>query len=426
MSKPPVLPDEIAQAIVDPYTYADVPKLDATFRWIRREMPLAVAKPNGFHPFWVVSRHADISDISRRNDEFLNGRRQAVLISSEAEALTTKATGGKSNYMFRAITRMDGPSHMAHRRLAYAWFSPAGISALSAQIRVTAAGFVDRMLAHGGECDFVSDVALRYPLHIIMGILGVPEEDEPIMLKLTQELFGNQDPEINKKEAGLNSAERLVATAAEFSRYFSRITADRRANPREDLATVIANGRVDGEYLHPLAELGYYIITATAGHDTTSHTISESAIALATHPDLWPRLRQDPGSLKGFIEESTRIASPVKHFMRTAAADSTVAGQNIAADDWLMLCYHSGNRDEAVFDDPLRFDIDRKTRQVAFGYGGHMCLGQHLARLEMQIFWEEFLKRVESMELRSAPRRVIANFVTGPKSVPVRFTARAQ
>jgi cytochrome P450 len=180
---------------------------------------------------------------------------------------------------------------------------------------------------------------------------------------------------------------------------------------------------VNGEYMNRRQLMGYYIIAATAGHDTTSNTVAAAFWALAERPDVFRQLKADPSLINGFIEEGIRWATPVKHFMRTATADTEVAGQKVAKGDWLMLSYHSANRDDAMFDRPFEFDITRKFKQqLAFGYGPHVCLGQHLARLEMRIIAEEIMSRISSLELSGVPQRTISNFVCGPKSVPVRFT----
>jgi cytochrome P450 len=171
--------------------------------------------------------------------------------------------------------------------------------------------------------------------------------------------------------------------------------------------------------------MSYYIIAATAGHDTTSSTTAGALWALGEDPGQFRRVKADPGLIPGLVEESIRWVTPVKHFMRTATADAELAGQQIAKGDWMMLCYPSGNRDEAAFDDPFKFRSDRSpNKHVAFGYGAHVCLGQHLARMEMRILWEELFARLESFELDGEPKRMVANFVCGPKSVPIRFKMR--
>jgi len=261
---------------------------------------------------------------------------------------------------------------------------------------------------------------------VIMQIMGVPESDEPRMLKLTQELFGTNDPEMNRTGTiSLSNSEvlaSLVETVQDFTNYFDAITADRRANPRDDVASVIANSQVDGHLLTERAAMGYYIIVATAGHDTTSNTTAGGLWALAENPGEFAKLKADPSLIPTYVEETIRWVTPVKHFMRSATADTEVHGQKIAKGDWLMLCYPSGNRDEEVYPDPFAFKVDRTpNKHVAFGYGAHVCLGQHLARMEMRILWEELLPRLKSVELAGTPRLTEANFVSGPKTVPIRY-----
>ncbi|MBI1404567.1 MAG: cytochrome P450 [Caulobacter sp.] len=419
------IPDEIARTIIDPFAYADGDRVDEAFTWLRREAPLAQARIDGFDPFWVVTRHADIKEVERQNDLFHNGDRSTVLTTIEGDRMVREMMGG-SPHLVRALVQMDAPDHIPYRRLTQGAFLPQNLRRLEGRIREIARGFIDRMAAQGGTCDFARDVAFLYPLHVVMELIGVPESDEPRMLKLTQELFGSADPDLSRTggrpvsdREGVDSIQSVVM---DFMTYFNAMTEDRRANPREDLASLIANGTVNGQPLGHLEAMSYYIIAATAGHDTTSSTTAGALWALAERPDQYARLQADPSLIGGLIEESIRWVTPVKHFMRTATEDAELAGQKIAKGDWMMLSYPSGNRDEAVFDDPFEFRIDRSpNRHIAFGYGAHVCLGQHLARLEMRILWEELLQRVASIELDGEPKRMAAAFVCGPKSVPVRF-----
>ena len=246
------------------------------------------------------------------------------------------------------------------------------------------------------------------------------------MMKLTQELFGAADPDANRTGSSVVDAAAGVDTVQsvvmDFMMYFNAMTEDRRARPRQDLASVIANGRIEGEPLGHLEAMSYYIIVATAGHDTTSSTMAGGLWALAEHPEQFAAVKADPSLIDGLIEESIRWVTPVKHFMRTATADAELAGRKIAKGDWLFLSYPSGNRDEAVFEDPFSFQVGRTpNKHLAFGYGAHLCLGQHLARMEMRILWEELFARLDFVELDGEPRRMTAAFVCGPKSVPIRF-----
>ncbi|HLI64797.1 MAG TPA: cytochrome P450 [Caulobacteraceae bacterium] len=415
------VPKDIAETLVDAPSYADNRIHDA-YAWLRANRPLAVARPEGYDPFWVVTRHADILEISRQNDLFHSGDRATTIVSAEGDARIRQMTGG-SPHLVRSLVQMDAPDHPKYRVLTQAWFLPQNIRKLEDRIREIARAAVDRMLATGGECDFVREIALHYPLHVIMEILGVPESDEPRMLKLTQELFGAADPELGRQEEqeSLDIAD-LPGVLADFFGYFARLSAERREHPRDDLATLIANSQIDGRPISEFEAMSYYVIVATAGHDTTSSTTAGAMQALCENPDQLAWLKEDLGRVPGLIDEAIRWATPVKTFMRSATADAEVAGQPIAKDDWLMLCYASGNRDESVFDEPFRFRADRNpNKQLAFGYGAHLCLGQHLAKMEMRILYEELLPRLASVELNGTPRMSQAVFVNGLKSLPIRF-----
>ncbi len=419
------VPPEIANAIVDPKAYADGRRVDEAFTWLRREAPLAVVEPWGFRPFWAVTRHADILAVERQNDLFHNGDTFTTLTPIETGEKVLEMTGG-SPHLVRSLVQMDNPDHFNYRRLTQAWFLPQNLRKLEGRIREIARHFVDRMADHGGRCDFARDVAFLYPLHVIMEVIGVPEADEPLMLKLTQELFGAADKELNRTGEEVTDANAGVAaiqaTVAELFAYFTALSENRLALPREDLATVLANATIEGQPLGRLEALSYYIIAATAGHDTTSSTTAGAMWAMLEAPAQLAKVKADPGLIPGMVEESIRWVTPVKHFMRSATADAEIEGTPIAKGDWMMLCYPSGNRDESVFADPFAFDVARTpNKHLAFGYGAHVCLGQHLARLEMRILWEELLPRLQSIELDGTPRNMEANFVCGPKFVPVRF-----
>ena len=420
----PAVRADLAATIIDPRAYAAGDPVDAAFRAIRAEAPLAVAQPEGYDPFWVVSRHADILAVEKQADIFHNGDRSTFLSPRESEAMVKMITGGDPN-LIRSLVSVDGQEHKDLRGIIFPAVTPRALKAMEADMRAIAREFVDHMLAFGGECDFAADVAFLFPLRVIMSVLGVPKEDEPFMLRLTQELFSSADPELNRDGREVSPAEALMslkATADELEAYFGEVTRKFRANPSDHVNSLIANATINGDYLNQRQLMGYYIIAATAGHDTTSNTTGGAMWALASDGGMFDALKADPGRINAFVEESIRWVVPVKHFMRTATADTEVAGQTIRAGDWLMLAYQSANRDEAVFDDPFRFRLDREpNRQVAFGYGPHVCLGQHLARMEMRILWEELLPRLKSIELAGTPERTISNFVCGPKHVPVRF-----
>jgi hypothetical protein len=422
-----LIPPEKALTLVTPSAYADG-TVHETYRWLRRNEPLGVAEVEGVDPFWVVTRHADILEISRQNDLFHNGDRAPVITSQAADRQVRQMMGG-SPHLLRTLIHMDAPDHPKYRALTQAWFMPPNLRGLEERIRVIARAAVERMAATGGECDFVRQVALHYPLHVIMTILGVPEQDEGRMLKLTQELFGAADPELGRNSdtdmgpTGQPEERKLdISVITDFFNYFRELSERKRAEPSDDLASVIANAKVDGQPISDLEAMSYYIIVATAGHDTTSSSTAGALWALAENPGELAKLKADPSLIPGLVDESIRWTTPVKTFMRTVTQDTGFAGRDFKKNDWLMLCYASGNRDETVFEDPFQFRVDRKpNRHLAFGYGAHLCLGQHLAKMEMRILWEELIPRLKSLELGGQPAMSEAVFVNGPKRLPVKF-----
>lgn len=421
-----ILPGEVAAAVVDPAAYGAWDALHQHLTWARENAPLAVAQNPDYEPFWLVTRHADVMAISRDPQNFANSERPTVLTNRDGEALARAATPNNDGHLIRSLVHMDQPDHMKYRLLTQSWFMPKNLRIVENRIRQIARDTVDKMLEMGAECDFARDVAAFYPLRVVMDILGVPPEDEPRMLMLTQQLFGSTDPDLNRSREQISSTEQAIQmlhfVIADFENYFRELTADRRANPREDIATVIANATIDGGQIPDRELAGYYMIIATAGHDTTSASTAGAIMELAKNPALFARYRDADVDKSGLIEEAIRWSTPVQHFMRSAKADIEISGQQIKAGDWLMLNYVSANRDEAIFDDPFTFNPDRqKNQQIAFGYGAHVCLGQHLARLEMRILMEELLPRLESLELAGEPARVQSAFVGGLKRLPIRF-----
>ncbi|KHK89859.1 cytochrome P450 [Novosphingobium malaysiense] len=420
------VPAEIAARVVDPRTYADG-SIFESYRWFRQNDPFALIESQDFDPFRVVTRHADIMEVGRRNDVFHNGLRP-VLNTKVGERKMRELTGGGP--MVKSLIQMDDEEHRKYRGLTSAWFQPNNVKRMEADIRAMARAAVDRMAACGETCDFVNEVSLHYPLRVIMSILGVPEEDEALMLKLTQEIFGSTDPDLNK--SGYNSLDLKdeeqkvdVSTILSLMGYFQELTKRKRANPSDDLASVIANAQVDGAPIPDLEMMGYYIITATAGHDTTSSSTAGAMWALAENPAEFRKLKDDPSLMGTMIDEAIRYTSPVKHFMRTAMQDTQVGDQKLSEGEWLMLCFASGNRDETVFEDPDAFRVDRKpNRHVAFGYGAHLCLGQYLGKMEMRILFEELIPRLESVEIDGDAAMSQALFVNGPKRLPIRYKLR--
>lgn len=404
---------DLAEVFVNPTAYADEERFHAACRVLRREHPVIKVESELYRPFWAITRHADVLDVERDNEHFRSAPRPLLVRAAMEER--AEAGGGP---MLRTLIHMDNPDHKAFRGVASSWFLPKRMRALEDRIRELAGRYIVHMADLGGSCDFAQEVAVGFPLHVILSILGLPEADFPRMLQLTKELFGGDDDELSRSR----DPEEQMTVLLDFFQYFVALTADRRANPTDDLASVIANATIDGELLNDFDAASYYVIIATAGHDTTSSSIAGGLEALLRHPEQLARLRDDPSLGASAVEEMIRWVTPVKEFMRTAAEDRTVGGQAIPAGDAVYLAYLSANRDETVFDDPFRFDVARPdNKQIAFGYGVHFCLGAHLARLEMRIFFEELLARVTDLQLTGEPSRSATVFVGGLKHLPVSY-----
>ena len=321
----------------------------------------------------------------------------------------------------KSLVHMDGDEHTEYRKLTNDWFKPAHLrKVIEQRVNELARQFVDRMMERGPECDFAREIGLMFPLHVIMSILGVKEEDEPMMLRLTQELFAAEDPEFGS-EGG--DTLQVVRT---FFEYFNDLTIDRRSSPKIDIATVLSTAEIDGQPIGDTERIGYYTIVATAGHDTTSNSINGGLEALMRHPDQLRALQDDPGKLERAVDEIIRWATPVRHFLRHATEDYELRGVKIREGEAVLLSYLAANRDDSVFDDPHAFDIERENAadHLAFGTGVHFCLGAHLARMELRAFFRELLSRLDSIELTAEPVHVVSNFVGGIKNLPVRYALR--
>jgi cytochrome P450 len=409
---------EAGLALTDPEAYADEARLHQALALLRREAPVSWVEAPGFDPFWAVTRHADIMEIERNHTLFHNAPRP-LLATSEMDAVARQREA--DGIGLRTLIHMDDPQHRVVRAIGADWFRPRAMRAMEERIAELARQYVDRMADYGGECDFATQVAVHYPLYVILSLLGLPESDFPRLLALTQELFGGADEELRRGE----TPEELLATLLDFFAYFSDITSARRATPTEDLASAIANARVDGEFLSDIDIASYYVIIATAGHDTTSSTISGGLHALIEHPGELARLRDDPALLPTAADEMIRWVTPVKEFMRTATADTEVGGVTIKEGAAVLLSYPSGNRDEEVFTDPFRFDAGRDpNKHLAFGFGVHYCLGAALARMETRALFAELLPRLESIELADRPEWTATTFVGGLKHLPIRYSLK--
>jgi cytochrome P450 len=430
--------------VIAPEIYGRISHPHQTFAWLRTNDPLRFVEPEGYRPFWAVTKHADVAEIERQPEIFASEPRPIIgpeatnpevraeilaeifkRLQDSPKLLQVLASSGQGG-LIRSLVQMDPPDHPKYRALVQPWFKPGNLKRLEDRLVVITKQILDDMMGDGGDrtLDFVQDVAVYHPLKMIVELLGVPPEDEWRILKLTNELFAGDDPEM--KRVGDDPLS-LFETIKDLYLYFDRMTEERRARPTEDLASYIANGKIDGEYM-PFKELiSYYIIVATAGHETTRTAISGGLLALLQNPVELAKLASRPRDdlIKLAVEEMIRWSTPVSQFSRTATRDYTLRGKTIRKGDSVALFYASANRDEEVFDAPQEFRVDRQpNRHLAFGAGPHMCLGNLLARMEMRIFFEQFLPRLEHMSLAGEPRFLRASFVHGVKHLPVRFRLR--
>lgn len=418
MSKTETSPDKLPpEAIAFPSTYADDKRLHDLLSRFRASDRLHRIEAPDYEPFWLVTHHADILAIEKDPSRFINAPRQGLLSLSQQSAMQRMANGADPAQFMRNVAGMDGQEHKDYREITQSYFTPNGLAGLLRDIEGLAAHCIDEMAAAGGECDFAK-VAMSYPLRVIMQMLGVPPEHEPLMLRMTQQTLTSEDPE-------LRHADGPAAVLFEAFRLFAGIVAERRARPTNDLASVIANARLNGEYLPDRDILGYFFVVATAGHDTTSYALAGGILALLENPDELEKLRADPTLLPSAAEEILRWTSPIKHFCRTAIEDCELFGHSVSKGDILVLNYPSANRDEKVFEDPFQFSVTRKpNRHLAFGMGPHACLGQFLARFELVAILKEFISRTDRVEISGTPNRVEGTFVGGVKHLPLRYVMR--
>ncbi|MEY3734885.1 MAG: hypothetical protein RL347_2244 [Actinomycetota bacterium] len=406
-------PEEAGHVFHTARAYADPTAFHAAADVLRREDPLHWVDASTVNPFYVATRYADVKAIEANSAVFLSAPR-AILGTKERDA-TVRANG----HLLKMLVNMDAPEHTGQRQFVADWFRPKNLDALEPRLNELAQQSVTRMKDAGGEIDFAREIAMPFPLEVILATLGLPEEDYPRMLKLTQEIFAPEDPEQARDPEMLAS---MMATIQDFMAYFAQLAASRRESPTEDLASAIAHGDINGTPISAAEQIGHYVLIATAGHDTTSSAMSGGLLALIEHPDQLRLLQEDPSLLDSAVEEMLRWTSPVKHFMRTAAEDTEVGGTPIAAGQDVLLSYWSANFDDAVFADPFTFDITRSpNKHLAFGFGAHYCLGATLARRELRALFGTLVPRLRSIDLAGEPEFTPATFVSGLKRLPIRY-----
>ena len=384
------------------------------FTWLRANEPVYHhAEPDG-PGFWVITKHADVIVCNRDAQTFSSAQKRGGVISLEE---STMAQSELDDMAGNIMLMMDPPDHTRYRKLVNRGFTPRMIGMLQPHIRELAVGILDQALA-GGTCDFVVDVAAELPLEVIAELIGVPREDRHKIFEWSNRMIGSEDPEY------LVSQEDLMNAQVEMFMYAQSLAEQRRKEPKDDIITALLSAEVDGDSLSDMDFNLFFLLLSVAGNETTRNAIAHGMNAFLENPDQWDRLVADPsGRITLATEEILRWASPVMYFRRNATRDFELRGHTIRSGDKISLWYISANRDEDVFDDPFRFDIERDPNpHIAFGGGGpHFCLGAQLARLEIQVLFEELARRVPRVEALGEPALLRSNFIGGIKHLPVRF-----
>jgi cholest-4-en-3-one 26-monooxygenase len=376
------------------------------FDVLRRDAPVY------FHPetdgagFWCITRADDLATIS--HDWERNSSEWGITLHELPEADLEQQR--------MMMLQMDPPRHTKLRLLVNKGFTPRMISGLHDQVRTIARDIVEGIAARR-ECDFVVDVAAELPLQVIAEMMGVPAEDRHKLFDWSNRMIGSEDPEYAV------SAENAFAAATEMFLYANDLAAKKRAEPGNDIISVLLAAEVEGERLTDVEFDLFFELLAVAGNETTRNLISHGMLALLENPGERDKLLADPSLLPGAVDEMLRYASPVMYMRRTARDDFEVRGQTIKQGDKVALWYIAANHDPEVFEDPHRFDVTRDAKDhEAFGGGGpHFCLGTHLAKLEIRVMFEELLARIPRMELAGDVERLRSNFINGIKHMPVRF-----
>ena len=389
---------------------------------LRRESPVHYVETDTHPPFYAITRHADIMDISNKPNIFSNSEGPFLM---DKEMTARRAARPEDFGQMRTIIEMDPPEHREYRKVASGFFTPRSIHRLDEIVADCARHMIDK-LGDEGETDFVEAIAQRHPLRVLGTILGIEPEEEDLLLELTQQLFAADDPDLQRE--GEDRGEASQALMADFGAMFTRIIADRRENPREDLASLLANAKMEnGEPMPPIELAGYFLIVFTAGHDTTRNAISGGLQALLENQDQLAYLCANPTEevAKRAVEEVVRWTSPVNYMKRYLLEDVELHGKKLRAGENLIMYYGSANRDDTVFENPFTFDITRHpNRHLGFGTGEHFCLGAHVARLSQRALYLELANRVELLEPAGGPSHIEASFVCGLKTLPVRYKIR--
>lgn len=403
--------EQEASALINPLTYSDPARVYELMAKVRNEKPVCKVELEGVNPVWLITTDEHIKFVEGNSDIFHAAPRPAVRTIAEEEEEAKMNRGD-------TLVQMDGERHRKYRQVAQSWFMPRNLKTLEGTVKDAAKRYVDLMESKGPTCDFASDVAFWYPLRVVLGLAGVPEEADDVIVKLTQNLFGAADEET------LSGEQMTQPEAAQrIMEFLMPIVEERKANPGDDLISVIVHAEVDGKPIELPEILAYLLVVVTAGHDTTSASLAGGMLALMQNPEQLQKLKDNPEMIPVAVDEILRWVAPVKHFARTAMEDIEVGGVTIPKGDSVMVLFSSACRDEAIFPDGNEFRIDRApNKHMAFGFGPHMCMGKYLAKMELEAYLEELLPRLDTIELNGEPKYLASSLVSGLKSLPVKFS----
>ena len=396
--------------LIDPQRYARRGYPHDVWTRLRSEAPVEYFAPDGWEPFWAVTKHADIVEISKQPSRF-----------SSAQGITLRPAG----VVFppsEMVVMLDPPKHGQVRRVANRRFTPRAVRRHRGDIEQIAVEVLDGAAPAraAGELDFVERIAAPFPLAVIAWVLGVPSTDWELLFRWTNEVIGKDDPEYRRP--GESPAQTSRRARGELHAYFRQLIDERRRDLRDDLVSELLRGEIEGKPLTDEQLVSYCELLVEAGNETTRNAISGGLLAFSEHRAEWDRLREHPELLPDAVEEILRWVSPISHFTRTATEDCEVRGRRIRAGEQLALYFASANRDEDVFDDPFTFRVDRRPNpHLAFGFGEHFCMGAHVARVELETIFRHLLSRLESFEVVGAVERLSSTTNGSIKHLPVEY-----
>lgn len=415
MAAPAELPD-----VFDPEVFArGIPH--ERFRLLRDTAPVSwqdehevLGWPAG-PGYWAVTRYADVKHVLRTPEVFSSWLGATQIRDPEPDDLA---------FIRRMILNMDAPEHVRLRRLVAAVFTRRRLERSAAKITERARALLDAV-AGRGECDLPREVTDDFPLANLADLIGVPIDERAQLLEWTNRVIGYQDPEHAQTTIGADGKPvnpRSPAMLQDMFGYAHELAARKRRDPGDDLMTALVQATVDGRGLDDAELEMFFFLVVIAGNDTVRSALPGGVLALIEHPEAYRRLRADPSLLPDAIEEMLRWHPPVLSFRRTATQDVSLAGQTVRRGDKVVVYHASAHFDERAFAEPHRFDITRSPNDhVAFGQGPHLCLGAQFARLQMRIFFTEFLERLPEVRLAAVPRHLTSNFINGVTHLPLRW-----